>query len=202
MNSLKSAVMAKNEKFQLSELVSLKKFLAIVFFIGALSKSWAGIGLPPIILLPPASQRVNPGATATFTVSLSLSLTPVTYQWRHNGTNIPNATARSYTVSNAKAADAGEYSVEITNGGGKADASATLTVNIPPRIRTSLLSNGVLNLHIDGPLIATYIVQSSTDLQHWTSISTNLVVLGLLDWPLGKPKGTGGTTCFYRVLVK
>ena len=194
--------MAKNEKFHLSGLVPLKWFLATVFFMGALSQSCAGFGLPPIILVGPASQKVNPGVNVTFSVSLDLSLTPVTYQWRHNGTNILGATGRTYTRNNVKAADAGTYTVDVTNGGGTVSPSATLTVNIAPRITTSLLSNGSLNLHIIGPLIATYVVQSSTDLKTWTSISTNLVVLGLLDLPLGRPTESGGAKCFYRVLVK
>lgn len=198
--------MAKNEKFQLSRLVPLKMFLATVLFLGGLSQTWAGL-LPPPIIVPlvgqPASQKVVRGATVQFNV-LVTSLTTPSYQWRFNGTNIPNATASSYTLTNVQSKDAGKYSVVIRNAGGSTTSEdATLTVDATPvRITTSLLSNGLLNLHIEGPLIATYIVQSSTDLQHWTSISTNLVVLGLLDLPLGTSKGTGGASCFYRVLVK
>lgn len=171
--------------------------------MGALSQSWAGLGLPPIVLGAPASQKVVPGAEVTFSVQLSVSLTPVTYQWRFNGTNIPNATGQSYTKSNVQSRDAGEYTVEITNGGGKATSSATLTVDATPvRLTSTLLSNGSLNLHVEGPLIATYVVQSSTDLKTWTSISTNLVVLGLLDLPISKASQADGVTRFYRVLVK
>lgn len=197
--------MAKNENFQLSGLVSLKRFLAIVLFLGALSQTWAGL-LPPLIdplVGQPVSQKVVRGATVQFNV-LVTSLTTPTYQWRLNGINIPNATASSYTRTNVQPSDAGKYSVVIRNAGGSTTSEdATLTVDTTPvRITTSLLSNGSLNLHIEGPLTATYIVQSSTDLQHWTSISTNLVVLGLLDLPLSKPKGASSANCFYRVLVK
>lgn len=198
--------MVKKEKFQLSDFVLLKFFLATVLFMGVLSQSWAGLGFPPIItpaIGQPVSQKVIRGATVQFSV-LVTSLTTPSYQWRLNGTNIPNATASSYTRTNVQASDAGNYSVVIWNAVGPTTSSdATLTVDTSPvRLTSSLLSNGSLNLHIEGPLIATYIVQSSTDLKTWTSISTNLVVLGLLDLPLGKPVGTSGVTRFYRVLVK
>src|SRR5262249_2481694 len=56
-------------------------------------------------------------------------------QWRFGGTNIGGATASSYTRNNAQPADAGNYSVVLTNiGGSLTSSAATLTVNIPPFI--------------------------------------------------------------------
>src|SRR4029078_10926641 len=56
-------------------------------------------------------------------------------QWRFGATNIGGATASSYTRNNAQTADAGNYSVVLTNIGGSITSSAAaLTVNIPPSI--------------------------------------------------------------------
>ncbi|HVS51749.1 MAG TPA: immunoglobulin domain-containing protein [Opitutaceae bacterium] len=51
-----------------------------------------------------------------------------TYQWRFNATDIIGANAVTYVIAAATAADAGTYSVVVTNAGGSSVASTTLTV--------------------------------------------------------------------------
>jgi hypothetical protein len=88
----------------------------------------------PSIATQPASQTVNQGDTATFTVSAS-GTAPLTYQWKHAGTNLPGATTSSYAMVNVQPADAGNYSVGITNGIGFSNSAiAVLTVNLYPVI--------------------------------------------------------------------
>jgi uncharacterized protein (TIGR02597 family) len=74
------------------------------------------------IVTPPASQAVSAGADATFTVNATGSGT-LGYQWRFNGANIVNATDSSYTRSDVTAADAGSYSVVVTNSFSSATSS-------------------------------------------------------------------------------
>ena len=72
------------------------------------------------------------GQPATFSVTAGGSQ-PLTYQWRANSNNIPGATGRSLVLTNAQLADAGAYSVTVSNAQGSATrASATLTVVLPP----------------------------------------------------------------------
>src|SRR5262249_5217692 len=55
------------------------------------------------------------------------------YQWFKTGQNIPNATNSTLSISNATVADAGQYSVIVSNlGGVRMSAFATLTVNRAP----------------------------------------------------------------------
>jgi hypothetical protein len=57
---------------------------------------------------------------------------PLAYQWRKNGTPITCATAPTFTISNATAADAGTYSALISNGlGSITSGDAALTVLLP-----------------------------------------------------------------------
>ncbi len=42
---------------------------------------------------------------------------PVTWQWRHNGTNISGAEASSLLLTNLQLADGGEYSIAVTSAG-------------------------------------------------------------------------------------
>ena len=103
---------------------------------GAVTSSVATltVNVPPSITGVPQDQTVNQGGSATFTVSATSSPAP-TYQWRFNGTNISGATDSSYTKLNAQPADAGPYSVMVSNVAGFTNSpSANLTVNVPPSI--------------------------------------------------------------------
>jgi hypothetical protein len=74
----------------------------------------------PVILTQPASQHVCTGAGILLTVSANYA---ASYQWSFNGAPIPGATGASYTVPAAAAANAGNYSVTVTNGIGNVTSS-------------------------------------------------------------------------------
>ena len=70
----------------------------------------------------------------TFSVVASGS-DPLSYQWRLNSVDIPGATGASYTISSVQPAQAGDYTVVVSNAGGTVtSATALLTVNVPPSI--------------------------------------------------------------------
>jgi len=97
----------------------------------------------PSIVTQPQDQTVGEGASATFTVSASGS-TPLYYQWRLNGINISGATASGYTLSSVQLADAGPYSVVVSNSMGAATSlNALLTVIVPPSVTTQPISQTV-----------------------------------------------------------
>jgi len=93
--------------------------------------------VPPSITTQPANKTVNPGETATFSVTAT-GTAPLSYQWRKNGVNITGATSASYTTPPATAADNGSlFSVVVSNSGGSVTShNATLTVKTPPTITT------------------------------------------------------------------
>jgi hypothetical protein len=83
----------------------------------------------PTITTPPASQTVAAGATVTLSVSVLANPAP-TYQWRKNGTLVPGATRPTLTLPNAQAADAGSYTVVVTNLAGLVtSAPAVVTID-------------------------------------------------------------------------
>ncbi|MEI2725481.1 MAG: immunoglobulin domain-containing protein [Verrucomicrobiota bacterium] len=80
------------------------------------------------VQFPPASQTVNRGTNATFTVNATGS-SPLSYQWRFNGGNIAGATNVTLILTNVPDSAAGNYDVVVSNASGtNASASATLTI--------------------------------------------------------------------------
>ncbi len=73
-----------------------------------------GPAAAPRITAPPVSVGATAGGTATFTVTAAGTL-PLAYQWRRDGTTLPGATTPSLTLANVQAAQAGAYTVVVTN---------------------------------------------------------------------------------------
>ena len=85
----------------------------------------------PAITSQPASATVAPGGSATFTVTATGTPSPA-YQWRKNGADVPGATSSSLTIANAQAADAGSYTVVVSNSVGSiVSDGAVLAVESP-----------------------------------------------------------------------
>ena len=94
----------------------------------------------PTITGQPQNQATSQGGSATFTVAAN-GTPPLYYQWSLFGTNLPGATGSSFTLANAQPADAGPYSVVVSNALGTATSSnALLTVIVPPAITTQPVS--------------------------------------------------------------
>jgi multisubunit Na+/H+ antiporter MnhB subunit/Na+-transporting NADH:ubiquinone oxidoreductase subunit NqrE len=88
--------------------------------------------LPPTITIQPSNQTVIQGAIVTNTVTVA-GTGPLFYQWLFNGTNIAGQTNSTMFIINVQGANAGNYSVVVSNLiGSVISATATLTVQIPP----------------------------------------------------------------------
>jgi endonuclease/exonuclease/phosphatase family metal-dependent hydrolase len=88
--------------------------------------------LRPSILTQPQSQTAVQGSDVAFSVAAS-GAQPLSYQWLFSSKEIPGASFTSYTRTNAQAADAGNYSVVVTNSYGSATSLvAVLTFSSSP----------------------------------------------------------------------
>ena len=88
---------------------------------------------PPSISIQPSSQFGQVGSNATFNV-VADGQQPLSYQWLFNGSLLSTATNASLSLTNVQFANAGSYSVIVSNAyGSVTSASATLNVlTVPP----------------------------------------------------------------------
>ena len=82
---------------------------------------------PPVIQAQPVATSAVVGRSASFSVTASGAGN--TFQWRKDNVALPGATAATYTLPAVTAANAGTYTVVITNAvGSVTSAGATLTL--------------------------------------------------------------------------
>ena len=100
-----------------------------------ISVSVGGTGIqtqaqPPTITTQPSSQAVTAGQSATFSVAAT-GTSPMTLQWKKNGTPVSGATSSTYITSAETTSDNNaQITVVVTNSAGNATSnSSTLTVN-------------------------------------------------------------------------
>lgn len=70
--------------------------------------------IAPAIITQPASQTVVAGSNVSFSVT-AFGTAPLRYQWRFNGTALSAATSSSLALTAVRTANAGSYTVFVTN---------------------------------------------------------------------------------------
>ncbi|HXB59983.1 MAG TPA: choice-of-anchor tandem repeat GloVer-containing protein [Candidatus Acidoferrales bacterium] len=159
-------------------------------------------GLPPKITSQPVMQSVSAGGSTSFTVQ-ALGSTPVSYQWLLNGTALAGATSENLDITSATLANAGSYSVIVSNAFGIAtNVIGTLTVTtIPVELAPNGIqyNGGLAEFQINGLAANENLeIETSTNLLQWTpfdfitgvSGTIQIIDSGAGDFPMK----------FYRIL--
>ena len=110
--------------------------VVVTNLLGSVSSASAtlSINTPVSITGQPISATVTAGSSATFSVTAT-GTGPISYQWKKGNALINGGTSATYTIASAVDADAGVYSVLVSNLlGSVSSGSATLTVNTPVSI--------------------------------------------------------------------
>jgi hypothetical protein len=140
------------------------------------------VNMAPSITTQPASQAVNAGRTATFSV-VATGAVPLSYQWQKNGTAISGATAASYTTPASSASDNGStFLVVVSNAVGNVTSnSATLTVNSAPSIASATINAATPGIAVPSSFggISMYDIQDTIDLIG-TATAPNLIYRQLI----------------------
>jgi hypothetical protein len=108
--------------------LSSSEVLAI-YNAGAAGKCFAPVA--PMIITQPAGQSTILGGSAIFSVTASGSA-PLSYQWFLGTTALAGATNATLALANVVPANAGTYSVVVSNSAGTVTSSnAVLVINVP-----------------------------------------------------------------------
>lgn len=102
--------------------------LAVSLFFG-LAGVGAVLAQVPVITAISGPRQVVPWGQSLSLAVTANSATPVSYQWKRSGRPLAGATAASYGIASAGAADRGWYQVVATNASG-ATVSAVMFVNV------------------------------------------------------------------------
>lgn len=162
-----------------------------------LPMSSGGAATAPSIDSPPATLTVTPGLPATLAVSAS-GTGPLSYQWSHDGADIPGATGAALTLPFVAASDAGTYRVRVSNSAGTALSSAAQIVVVGAPAITGDLAN--VTVREDG--LATFTVTATGDALHYLWMYNGEPWAGSVDAPvLSTPISMADNGSQWRVVV-
>ncbi|MDB6026329.1 MAG: large protein, partial [Verrucomicrobiales bacterium] len=167
----------------------------------------ATVATAPTVTTQPTGRTNNAGTTATFSAFAGGTPT-LLYQWQKGGTNLINGgnvsgvTTTNLTITSVLGADAGSYSLFVTNAaGGTNSSTATLTV-VDPIISSSPVSQ----TRGPGGAVTFAVTAAGTSLSYtWQKGGTNLVdggnVSGVSTTNLVLTSLSAGDAGNYQVIV-
>ncbi|HEX9048251.1 MAG TPA: hypothetical protein VF988_14595, partial [Verrucomicrobiae bacterium] len=140
------------------------------------------------------------GKTAQFTVR-SYSSLPQNYQWYNGSTLLAGQTGASLTITNVQSAQAGNYSVQISNSLGATNSvSVTLAVATPNVAQAAVTPGGQFQCTVSGIAGSTADVLWSDNVAGpWQSL-TNVTIGASGTVSVQDPTTPPPATRFYRVL--
>ena len=93
------------------------------------SLSLSAVDAPTITGQPTSLSMVEPGESASFTVTATSEDGNLSYQWQKGTDSISGATSATYTINEVMESDEGEYRCVVSNAAGSVtSAAASLTV--------------------------------------------------------------------------
>jgi len=153
----------------------------------------------------PGSQTVLQGTSTTISATV-FGAPPLLYQWQMDGTNlagggnIVGVASRVLNLTNITMADAGTYSLIVSNAlGSAASSGAVLTIIPAPSILSITLSQGDVTVAFSTVAGHTYQLQSAPDLisGNWTSFGRSFQATGSAATKSGA--AVSNTQQFYRI---
>jgi hypothetical protein len=94
----------------------------------------------PVITRQPASLTLPAGRSAYFVVTAT-GTGPLSYQWRKGGVDLTGATTSAYAIGETELANAGDFSVVVTNTYGTVTSEVATLVVTPGPVRPGILTH-------------------------------------------------------------
>jgi hypothetical protein len=175
---------------------------------------FSGVRFGPSVLAPVSiwsglqAKSALAGQTVTFSIR-ALGGGPISYQWQFNGTNISGATQGQLTLVGVTLAQAGDYSVNISNAVSVASSAlAHLTVDPLPTFSSSIYLGPLAGFQLNfiGPAGYSYSIWTSTNLNlrplksTWTQLITGSAFSGAAEQFVAPISGTNSQQ-YYIITV-
>jgi Immunoglobulin domain len=199
---------------------SLLKVAICLVFIGFFARvGHAQLGAPYIVVQP-VGISVQNGGTATI-LATAASLTPMKLYWYCNGQPVPTTntsvvnlnvvlgTQSTLTINNFSSANAGSYSLRVTNASNLSAVSDNATVIVVVSTVSNVVnfvSSGIgltakgFNIQLSAPTGSNVVIQASTDCKTWVPISTNTATGGSVSYT--DTAAVSLPLRYYRALIK
>jgi hypothetical protein len=203
-------------RHQISRLWFQKIAIFVIFSLFTVSEARAGL-IVPTITVQPVGTNVQNGDTATFNISASCLLSLISSVTWYCNSNVVQTTAglslgtinSTLTLNKVSSANAGKYYAVIEDLlGGTVTSSKVVLDVLPPATNTviiaipagtGMVTNG-FKLEFSAPTGSNVVIQASSDLSSWSSISTNVAVGGSVSYTDTAAKTV---SCrFYRAMMK
>jgi GH25 family lysozyme M1 (1,4-beta-N-acetylmuramidase) len=140
-----------------------------------------GTGFPGFTTQPVLQRAADTGGSVSLFAAAS-GAPPLTYQWFCNTTNVPNATNTTLALVNVQPANAGTYTLVVTNSSGSVTSSPVSLLVYPPQAT-------VFADNFDANTAASWIVNTSSG-DNSVAFSFDYSTLGIPS----APNSTNGST--------
>ena len=128
----------------------------------------------PVITAQPQGKIVSQGGPVSFAVAATAQ-NPLTFQWSKDGIPISTATNATLLIPDVQPSQAGLYTVAISNGfTGVVSAPAALAVMSTSDPGAPGFTSNQFGFGLSGPAASSFVVETSTNLQTWLPLSTNI----------------------------
>ena len=97
---------------------------------------------PVISMSPQSVPLAGPGDTVVLS-AYAIGVPPLSYQWQHNGQNIPGANTLTNTIASAALADSGSYTLIVSNAYGVATSKVSV-VTVDTLTQSPTVTNNVI----------------------------------------------------------
>jgi hypothetical protein len=165
-----SALVPSNGLVQFTDanLSAPKKFYRLTFPTLVTTAPQIFQPVQPVSVLAGKNANLSVGVTGTY---------PLSYLWYFNSNSLPSETNPVLAISSATSANAGSYTVVITNAYGAATSSASFAVLSPPTLKVQRNTGSLAFSGIAVPNDV-YVLQSASNLAPpiaWINIATSAV---------------------------
>lgn len=110
----------------------------------------------PSITVQPTGSTLGAGEALNISVT-AIGTSPLTYQWKKNGTNIPGATSSSFSIGAVVSGDAADYTVTVSNGFGTVTSDVAHVSVLTPSIPSITSQPSDLSAAVGGPALFTVV---------------------------------------------